>query len=69
MKYKISSKARAWRVRGKVSEEGTEQSSPLGIQGYQEFGFCPQGKRKLLKGFVQEQGSDLYAQNSLCGSE
>lgn len=56
-------------VRGKSSEEVREQSSPLGIQGYQAFGFCPKGAGKLLKGSVQEQGSGLYVQNSMRGSE
>lgn len=66
MKYKVSSKSRAWRVRGKASEEAGEVSSPLGIRSYKEFGFCPKGKEKLLKGFVQEHGTDMCMQNFLC---
>lgn len=66
MKYKISSKARAWRIRGKGAEEAGEVSNPLGIQSCKEFGLCPKGKKKLLKGFVQEHGADVCVQNFLC---
>lgn len=48
MKYKVSSKTRAWRVRGKGSEEVREVSSPLGIRSYKEFGFCP---KEATEGF------------------
>lgn len=66
MKHKTSSKAKAWRVRGKGSEEVGEVSSPLGIRSYKEFGFCPKGKEKLLKGFVQEHRTDMCMHNFVC---
>lgn len=58
MKYKISRKARAWRVNGKGSEK-VEVSSPQDIWGYKKSGFCPKVEEKLLK----EQGTDMYVQN------
>lgn len=60
---------RARRVRGKSSEEAEEENSPLVTQGYRESGFYPKGKEKLLKGFVQEQGTDVFVQSSVCGFE
>lgn len=57
----------ARRVGGESSEEAGEESSP--IRGYKESGFYPKGAEKLLKGFVQEQGTDVYVQNSVRGSE
>lgn len=48
--------------RGKGSEEAGEEGSPPGIWTYKEFGFCPKGK-----GFVQQQGTSVHAQNFLCG--
>lgn len=62
MKYKISRKARAWRVSGKGSEK-VEVSSPLSIRGDKKSGFCPKVEEKLLKGFVQEQGTGMYVQS------
>ena len=67
--YNASRKARARSIRGKISKEAAEESSPLGIRGYKEFGFYPKSEEKLLKGFVQEQGTDVYVQNSVRGSE
>lgn len=60
---------RARRVRGEISEQAGEENSPLGIRGYKESGFYPKGEEKVLKGFVQEQGTDVYVQNSVRGSE
>lgn len=68
MKYKLSSKARAWR-KGKELGGGQRTKQPSGHPGYQAFGFCLKGAGKLLKGFLQEQGSGLYVQNSMRGSE
>lgn len=53
---------------GQIKMEVGEENSPLDIH-YKEFGFSPEEEKKLLKGFVQEQGTDVYVQNSVRGSE
>lgn len=51
MKYEISSKARAWRKRGKAQRVLENKAALWAFWDHKEFGFRPTGAGQLLKVF------------------